>query len=372
LKKVVIIGGGLAGLISAIRLARAGITCKVIEKKAYPFHRVCGEYISNEALPFLKRENLYPHQIKLPVISEFLLSAVNGNSKKLSLDTGGVGISRYALDNFLCGLAVAEGVEVIQRQEVDRVIFEEKNNQFDVITGHQGITCDIVIGSFGKRSTLDRTLDRGFMKKQSPYVGVKYHLRTNHPESLIALHNFRGGYCGISNIEEGQSNLCYLVHRSQVKRFRNIKQLEEAVLFENPFLKTIFRNAEFLFDKPETINEISFETKEPVWQHILMAGDAAGMIAPLCGNGMAMAIHSGKIVSDLIIRASNENKSRKWLEENYALEWRKTFSNRLRIGRLIQNHLFGSVWSSNLAIALAIHSKSLARFIIRNTHGKPF
>jgi menaquinone-9 beta-reductase len=372
LKKIVIIGGGLAGLISAIRLARAGMDCSVIEKKAYPFHRVCGEYVSNEALSFLKRENLYPHQIKLPVISEFLLSAVNGKSKKLSLDTGGFGISRYTLDYFLYGLAVAAGVEVIQRQEVDRVVFKERDNRFDVGMGNQGITCDLVIGSFGKRSTLDRALGRGFMKKQSPYVGVKYHIRTNHPENLIALHNFNGGYCGISNIEEGQSNLCYLVHRSQVKRFKNIKQLEEAVLFENPFLKSIFQNAEFLFDKPETINEISFETKEPVWGHILMAGDAAGMIAPLCGNGMAMAIHSGKIISDLIIRASTENKSRKWLEETYTREWRKTFSNRLRIGRLIQHHLFGSRWSSNLAIGLAIHSKSLARFIIRNTHGMPF
>lgn len=78
--------------------------------------------------------------------------------------------------------------------------------------------------------------------------------------------------------------------------------MEEAVLFRNPFIRSIFEKSEFLFDRPETINEISFQTKQPVENHILMIGDAAGMIAPLCGNGMAMAIHSAKIVSERLLQ----------------------------------------------------------------------
>jgi flavin-dependent dehydrogenase len=144
-------------------------------------------------------------------------------------------------------------------------------------------------------------------------------------------------------------------------------------LFENPHLKKIFNEADFLFKKPEVINEISFETKEPVWNHILMAGDAAGMITPLCGNGMAMAIHASKILSDLIIEHGNDpGFSHQQLERAYANSWRKTFSKRLWIGRQIQNKLFGTEWGSNVGVNLALHSKLIANTLIKLTHGNVF
>jgi menaquinone-9 beta-reductase len=371
MKKVIIIGGGLAGLISAIRLTRFGISCTLFEKKQYPFHRVCGEYISNETMPFLKRENLFPSDFLPPFINQFTLSSVSGKSKKLTLDLGGFGISRYVFDHFLYQQALKEGVEIVHR-EVDNIFFNQERNQLEVIIESEIHLADYVIGSFGKRSKLDIGLNRSFIRKRSPYVGVKYHILTNHPANEIALHNFNGGYCGISNIEEGKTNLCYLVHRDQVRRHKTIPELEEQVLFRNPFLKSVFMNSAFLFEKPETINEISFETKEPVLNHILMAGDAAGMITPLCGNGMALAIHSGKLVSDLIIQAKKENHNRKWVEQSYWHQWTNAFSQRLRIGRLVQNTLFGSEWSSRVAVSLAIQSEPIAKLIIRNTHGAPF
>ncbi len=149
--------------------------------------------------------------------------------------------------------------------------------------------------------------------------------------------------------------------------------MEQRVLFENPLLKKIFADSEFLFDKPETINEISFETKEPVWNHILMTGDAAGMITPLCGNGMAMAIHSAKILSDLIYEHHEKGElNLAELETDYSRAWNDAFANRLWVGRLIQNKLFGNAWGSALAVNLALYSKSVALQIIKNTHGKPF
>lgn len=371
MKKVIIIGGGLAGLTAAIRLARAGISCTLFEKKRYPFHRVCGEYISNEVVPFLKRENLYPSDFHLPVINRFTLSSVSGKSKKLSLDLGGFGISRYVFDYFLYQIAQKEGVEIAHR-EVENIYLNEENDQFEVSTDTEIVTAHHVIGSFGKRSKLDHGLNRSFIQKRSPYVGIKYHILTDHPANEIALHNFNGGYCGISNIEEGKTNLCYLVHRDQVRRYKSIPELEQQVLFRNPYLKSTFLNSEFLFEKPETINEISFETKEPVLNHILMAGDAAGMITPLCGNGMALAIHSAKLASDLIIQAMQENHNRNWLEQTYKHRWTNAFSQRLRIGRLVQNTLFGSEWSSRVAVSIAVRSEPIANMIIRNTHGAPF
>lgn len=371
MRKVIIIGGGLAGLIASIRLARMGFACVVIEKRSYPHHKVCGEYISNETVPFLRQEGLYPEAFCPSQINQFQLSSVNGKTTTLPLDLGGFGISRYQFDNFLFEIAKKVGVEFFLDTEVERVDFT--NDTFQVKVANQSLETAVVIGAFGKRSKLDQTLERNFFKRRSPYVGVKYHLRTQHPDNLIALHNFRGGYCGMSNVEDGKTNVCYLTHRDNVKKFKSIREMERGVLFENPHLRDVFTNAEFLFDKPETINEISFETKEPVWNHILMTGDAAGMITPLCGNGMAMAIHSAKILADTINRNfKHAVVNRSQLEREYASSWNKLFTNRLWMGRQIQHKLFGSEWSSNLAINLAIYSKPIARAIIRNTHGDAF
>lgn len=371
MKKIIIIGGGLAGLLSSIRLAKFGFDCIVIEKKSYPFHRVCGEYISNETLPFLKSEGLFPESLNPNFISRLQLTSVHGKSSTLELDLGGFGVSRFSFDNFLFERAKNEGVTFLLNTEVESLTFT--NNHFLIKTNQQELTAPLVIGSFGKRSKLDSQLNRRFFNQRSPYVGVKYHAKTEHPSNLIALHNFRGGYCGISNVENGISNICYLTHRDNLKKHKNIKEMEETILFENPHLRKAFTQATFLFDKPETINEISFKTKELVHNHVLMAGDAAGMIAPLCGNGMAMAIHSAKILTDTIKKHwVSEFLNRNQLEHEYTLSWKNTFAWRLWVGRQLQNKLFGNPVTSNFAVTLAIYSKPIARLIIKKTHGLPF
>ena len=147
--------------------------------------------------------------------------------------------------------------------------------------------------------------------------------------------------------------------------------MEEDVLFRNPRLKDMFTNSSFVFDKPEVINEISFETKEPVENHILMAGDAAGMITPVCGNGMAIAIHSGKIVADVVKDFCADKIDRKTMEQRYRRKWNEVFRQRLWFGRQVQR-LFGSERLSEFAVGLARSSQGIAKLIVRHTHGKPF
>lgn len=366
MKKNIILGGGIAGLISSIKLASMGIFCTVIEKKTYPFHRVCGEYISNEAVPFLKSLGVFPEQFNPPVLTRFQLSSVSGNSTTLPLDMGGFGISRYTFDNFLYQKAKALGVEFLLNTEVESISFA--GEKFFIKTSANTFEADIVMGCFGKRSKLDVNLKRDFIQKRSPYVGVKYHIRRDHPGDLIALHNFAGGYCGISNVEEGKTNLCYLTHRNTLRTFGSIELMEKEVLWQNPMLKSIFSESEFLFSKPEVINEISFETKKPIEDHVLMIGDAAGMITPLCGNGMAMAIHAAKIASELVAEFNKGTISREQLEKHYNHQWQKAFSTRLWFGRQVQR-LFGNETASNVAINLAVYCKPIAKTIMKNTHG---
>jgi menaquinone-9 beta-reductase len=370
-RTIIIAGGGLAGLISSIRLARKGFDCTLIEKKSYPFHRVCGEYISNETADFLKREGLYPSDFIPPQITHLQLSSVRGKTTFTPLGLGGFGISRFAFDNYLFNHAQKAGVKFLLNTEIDSI--QHHGQTFTVTASDQKFHSSLVIGSFGKRSRLDVQLSRSFIKKRSPYVGIKYHAKTNHSNHIIGLHNFRGGYCGVSNVENETTNICYLTHRDSLKRLGSIESLEQNVLAENPHLKKLFSEADFIFQKPEVINEISFETKEPVWNNVLMTGDAAGMITPLCGNGMAMAIHSAKILSHLIINQHQQkNFSHHQLEQAYARVWNKTFSKRLWMGRQIQNKLFGTELGSSLAVNLALRSTLVSNTLIRLTHGKPF
>ncbi|MEI9919205.1 MAG: NAD(P)/FAD-dependent oxidoreductase [Bacteroidota bacterium] len=352
---VQVIGGGLAGLVAAILLNRYGWSVTLFEKKQYPFHRVCGEYISNETVPFLREHGLFPDEFNPETISRLQLTSVSGRSAEINLDMGGFGISRFAYDHFLYKKAVEAGVKMVH-ETVEHIDLNEAR---------------VIIGAHGKRSKVDYTMDREFVHRRSPYVGVKYHIKVDHPTGLIALHNFKDGYCGISNVEDGRTNLCYLTSRDNLKKYGNIETMQREVLYRNPFLKDIFSNAEFLLQKPEVINEISFATKKPVENHVLMIGDAAGMITPLCGNGMAMAIHSAKVVSAYVNDFLSGKITRQEMESNYEKSWRKLFAKRLWVGRQVQR-LFGSEGASNFAVDLVRNVKPVANFLVDQTHGEIF
>ncbi|WP_291788907.1 FAD-dependent oxidoreductase [Cecembia sp.] len=363
--EIIIIGGGLAGLIAAHQLSKAGKDVLLIEKKQYPFHRVCGEYISNEVRDFLIKENLYPSDIEPAEITKFRLTSVTGRPAEMDLDLGGFGVSRYYLDEFLYNKACSIGTTFLLQTQAEDVSFISQEDIFEVkLQGGDIIYGKHVLGAFGKRSKIDKQFQRDFMKTKSPFIGVKYHVRVEYPQDMVALHNFEGGYCGINRIEEGKFNLCYLGSREQLRAFGNIPEMERQVLHKNPHLKAIFENSDFLFDKPEVINEINFSPKNPVENHVLMIGDAAGLITPLCGNGMAIAIHTGKLAADTIL----QSRDRLSIEKKYSQLWNNHFKKRLWIGRKVQ-WLFGSQMVSSLSVNLMRHSEFVAGKIMENTHG---
>lgn len=371
MKDIIIIGGGLAGLINAMQLAKAGMTVSLYEKKIYPFHKVCGEYVSNETLPFLNSIGVSPEALQASQIRRLMVTSSKGASLEIPLEMGGFGLSRFTLDHYLYTKAKELGVTFFLNTPVVDVKFID-NNFLVILPDGSVDESRLVIGSYGKRASLDRQLKRAFFNKRSPYIGVKYHIRIDHPDDLIALHNFKDGYCGIVKIEEEKFCLCYLTTRENLRTCKDIPDMEKALLYHNSHLKKIFESAEFLYEKPEVINEISFETKEPVENHILMCGDAAGMITPLCGNGMAMAIHSAKILSELIIQNyQGNNFNREKLEEEYTRDWNKIFKKRLETGRAVQK-LFGNERTTDLSIRMLKLSPPLMRWLIRQTHGEEF
>lgn len=366
--QTIIIGGGLAGLIAAHQLSKNGREVLLIEKKTYPFHRVCGEYISNEVKEFLKKEDIFPHEIVPSKITKFLLTSIKGNEAKMDLDLGGFGISRFALDFFLFQKAKDVGVKFLLQSQVEEVEFESQGNIFILkLNKGDSYSADHVLGAFGKRSKVDKTMNRSFMHQRSPFIGVKYHIKTDFDPNTVALHNFEGGYCGINQVENGIFNLCYLGSKEQLRQYGNIPEMEKNVLHKNPHLKHLFLNSQFIFEKPEVINEINFSPKKPVENHILMIGDAAGLITPLCGNGMAIAIHTGKLAAEALL----QNKDRISIENQYTSQWNHFFKSRLFVGRKVQ-WLFGSKAVSEFSVGLIKNSTFAASQIMKRTHGEVF
>src|SRR5688572_23149546 len=370
MEEVIVVGGGLAGLVSAIDLAGKGVGVTLIEKKTYPFHRVCGEYISNEVLPYFQSLGINVQVLQPAQITHFQLSAPGGKMLQSPLDLGGFGISRYTLDHYLYQLALSRGVKFHLQTTVETVDFADDKFTVHLSDGSQ-LQSKIVIGAFGKRANLDRTLNRPFFKARSPYLAVKYHLKTNHPQDTIALHNFENGYAGISAIENGQYCFCYLTSRQNLKKSGTVRKMEEKVLSQNPFLKRILTESEFLYPQPEVINEISFAPKTAVINHILCAGDAAGLITPLCGNGMAMAIRSAKLITEQVTAYFNQHQNRTYLEQTYSRAWHQLFNTRLQTGRLVQ-HLFGHKLLSEVAVTALRPFPAALQFIMKQTHGEPF
>jgi flavin-dependent dehydrogenase len=138
---------------------------------------------------------------------------------------------------------------------------------------------------------------------------------------------------------------------------------------QNPHLKYILENSKPVFEKPLTISQICFEKKENVENHILMMGDTAGLIHPLCGNGMAMAVHSAKLASEQTTDFLSGKISRNEMEKNYSLNWNKNFKQRLIYGRILGSILEHSRLSEILT-ELITHLPFFLPVIIRKTHGK--
>ena len=366
---VIIIGGGLAGLCNAIHLSKLGKKVLLIEKNEYPKHKVCGEYISNEVLPYLDFLEVNPFDFGAVRINKFQLSTTKSNIISAKLPLGGFGISRYTLDLVLSEKAKENGVTILQDVVLNITFLKDV---FQVETkDNNTFTSKITIGAFGKRSLLDVKMARNFIQKKSPYLGVKIHVKGNFKEDLVALHNFKGGYCGVSKVENNAINLCYITNYATFKQYKNIEDFQEQVVFKNNYLKEIFQSSEALFEKPLSISQISFETKKPVENHILMCGDSAGMIHPLCGNGMSMAIQSAQLASNLILNYFNgEIETRKELEKQYIRQWKRKFSLRLKAGHFIAM-LFRKDTIASVLLQILKKLPFLLPIIIKQTHGKP-
>jgi flavin-dependent dehydrogenase len=363
-----IIGGGLAGLCLSIQLVQQGFSVVLLERNTYPFHKVCGEYISLESWDFLKRLGIPLDEMNLPVIKKLNVTAENGYKISKDLDLGGFGISRFTLDEKLAKRAIETGVVLLENTTAKNVAFN--NDVYTISTNTGELNSKLAFGSFGKINP-SFIVSKNAVKK-GEYIGVKYHIKTNSPDDLISLHNFKDGYCGISKIDNETYCLCYLTTTKNLKANNNsISEMEKNVLMKNPHLKKIFQESTFVFDKPLAISQISFRKKETYTNNLIMLGDSAGAIAPLCGNGMSMAMRASHFLSQYVTHYLQGEITKEKLLDNYEKQWNANFSLRINTGFYLHK-LLGKNLLTTISLRILNLFPNIFNKLISFTHGKPF
>lgn len=296
----IIVGGGVAGLAAAVRLADHGIYSHVIEGGTFPAHKVCGEFFSPEIVPLLERWDLAP-SVKLQTIC---LHGFARRPLQLSLEVPAASQSRYDFDASLAGLATKRGVQIVTQTFVTELIPPSADGLWHVqlSTGERLTTPCLLLG-VGR-------LVQQFLKGPPvplPYVGFKTHLKQRVPNALH-LFSVRGGYFGLSPVDENHCNVAFLLRKEVAPhRADTLRWLLPDSLMEAPTRFDWMR-----------VEVPPFGARPmPLLPGLFLIGDAAAAIPPVSGQGLSMGLSSGILAADYAVH-------------NDAMGYRKAWQRRYR------------------------------------------
>lgn len=414
-EEVIVIGGGLAGSAAAALLAAGGRSVTLLEKDTFPRDKLCGEFLSPESTRALAAVGAL-EEVKAAApahIDRARFTAASGATALARLPGLALGLSRRRLDAILFRRAAAAGVRVVEGAEVrrlertgrgTRVVFSEGRSDAEA-----AIEATLVVAAHGRRTRLDSALDRPFMAQASPYVGLKCH-HLPDPGALrpaleghVEVHAFDGGYCGMSFVEGGTVNVCALVEKrvldlaldpatraeagpggvlaldrtapagaASARRsgHATFAALTAAMRAANAALAARL-DALVRADEPvQAVAQIPFEPKERYRDGVVFIGDAAGMIAPLAGDGQAMALESARLFGAIVARAPRRLDSADVARIARAWDgtFRRRFAARLGLGRALQRVLL-TARTADLALRALRGIPYLADILVRATRG---
>lgn len=379
--QVAILGGGLAGSAAGTILARAGVRVCILERDTFPRDKLCGEFLSGDSAKQLEVLGCLEEVMRLepPRMACMTFFAPDGGTAKIELPDGAFGISRLRLDHILLRNAEKFGAKVAEATEV-RQVMQNHSAVISEVSRRDGaseqISADHVIACYGRQSHLDQKLQRRFVRKPGKYVGFKRHhtftLDTRGREAMEALacsgemYLVPGGYCGICKIEEGRVNVCMLLTQSILATLGKVswQSLLNHLMRSNTAIAARLKG----LIAPEheqmlTVAQVPLENKELSRGRILFAGDAAGMIAPLCGDGQAMALESGVLLGQMLAANLGHPQA---AADLWDVEWKSRFKRRMRLGRFMQPAIH-TVQVANAGIRVLHYVPSLRRYLAAAT-----
>ena len=380
---VVVIGAGPAGSSMALLLRRAGWRVALLERARFPRDKLCGEFISAEgvaALTVLGLGDWLTHSC--PQIDRVQVSSRHGAIWQERLPQRAVGCSRAALDHQLLqqclgfDVDVREGVRVTAVEDDD---LRHGSPNFPVVTTASGaqLECRLVIYASGRQSALLRTPNKdepapgagsGQGGGNDGMLGLKLHAHeVEEIGTAVELHAFDGGYVGPAAVEGRRVNLCALLTSSALRRAgKDPQRLADEVMATNRRLARRLERLQPDWSQALAVANLRFGPAPASGR--LCVGDSAGAIAPLCGDGISMALHASQLAAPLVDRYLSGVISGAQMLDSYRRQWQRQFGLRLALGNQLQALLMRDV-AGTLALWALQHLPALGRWVISRTRG---
>ena len=355
---VAIAGAGPAGTSSAIQLAMNGARVLLIEEKKFPRAKLCGEFISPECLTHFKRLGVMDQMRAAggASLSETIFYSRRGNSlavpsKWFQSDANALGLSRREMDHQLLQRAKMVGVTVLEGAHASIVVRDGTGVcgvRVKTGSGLQEYESVITIDATGRTRALARHLDRTRVKRRKKItrlVAFKAHLENARVATgACEIYFYKRGYGGLSRIEGGVSNLCFIVAAKDVRRHGSDPELvmREVVMKNSRAAYTLSQARALSPWLSVSLESFGRQTLVPA-RGLITVGDAASFIDPFTGSGMLMALESGEVAANVItrhlplLRAGSGFES---LANDYKTEYSRRFQSRLRVSGLLRRAAF--------------------------------
>ena len=294
-----VIGGGLAGAMVAIRLRNAGREVAVVEKESAAHHKVCGEFLSPEATGYLNQIGINPLELGAARIRFVRLSSKQ-KVVEAALPFTALSLSRFVLDPAILAIAEERGCDVRRGVLVERLTRQD-NLWFAHVRECGTICARSVFLANGKFDL------HGWERKrsaQNDLVGFKMHWRleptqTESMKEYIDLFLFNKGYGGLSLVEGAIANLCLVVRREELRRTGGWAGLLASMLDENQYLKQRMQGAKALWERPLAVSSIPYGHLAGKPFGVWCVGDQAAVIPSFTGDGMSIALHSAALAAKM-------------------------------------------------------------------------
>ena len=296
-----VIGGGLAGSMVAIRLAAAGRQVTLLEKETAAHHKVCGEFLSPEAVEYLNQVGINPLDLGAAAIRFVRLSSKQRVMEKV-LPFTALSLSRFTLDEALLSRAEERGCKVQRGSFVEHLNMQD-NLWLAQLRGGESVCAHTVFLANGKHDI------RGWERAhtgQCDLVAFKSHWQldpsqTDMLREFIELFLFPRGYGGLSLVERDVANLCLVVRQAELRRIGGWQELLASVLDDNRHLKQRLQGAKALWDRPLAISSIPYGHLAGQPFGLWCVGDQAAVIPSFTGDGMSIALHSAALATKMYL-----------------------------------------------------------------------
>lgn len=317
---VLVIGGGLSGTIAALRLARADRAVTLLEKTRGPHDKVCGEFLSGEAVGYLQACGLHPDSLGgVPIRSVRLIT--QSFARESALPFPAWSLTRRTLDEALLRRASEAGVFVLRDAAV-RSLQHDGEQWSALLRDDRTFQAGDVMLAAGKLDLNGWPRPQGM---QSGLVGFKMYYRLTEVQlqslgTAVELIPFAGGYAGLQQVEGGCVNLCLLIDLSRLRTgHRQWSDVVEHVLEHSRHLHQRLQGATALLLKPLTASHLPYgHVQRAGQQGLWRVGDQAAVIPSFCGDGMAIALHSGALAAASLLRGVNATAYQEQLHQQLA------------------------------------------------------